>query len=98
MFNSKITAEYIQNEINEAWAQCNKSDEKEYVKVFKSVNEEKTLLYAKRIITETKPVSYDLDIVEFPKEINNVYVITTEDGEKYYNLEIQNYILRRLIY
>ena len=73
LFNSKITAEYIQNEINEAWAQCNKSDEKEYVKVFKSVNEEKTLLYAKRIITETKPVSYDLDIVEFPKEINNVY-------------------------
>ena len=34
LFNSKITAEYIQNEINEAWAQCNKSDEKEYARLF----------------------------------------------------------------
>lgn len=73
LFNSKTTLEYIENEINEAWEQCCECDEREYVKAFKVVNEEKALLYAKRIIDETEIIQCDLDIAKFPKEISNVY-------------------------
>lgn len=73
LFNSNVTMEYMEREINDAWEQCRTCDESEYVKAFRAVNEEKALLYAKKIIDETEKVSYDLDVVEFPKETNNVY-------------------------
>lgn len=73
LFNSETTLDYIENEINAAWEECPACDEKEYVKAFRAVNEEKALLYAKRIIDETESVLCDLDVIEFLKEINNVY-------------------------
>ena len=73
LFNSETTLEYLENEINAAWEECRACDEKEYVKAFRAVNEEKALLYVKRIIDETENVLCDLDVVKFPKEITNVY-------------------------
>lgn len=73
LFNSTATLEYMENEINAAWTECCACDEKEYVKSFKSVNEEKALLYVKRIIDKTESVLCELDIVNFPKEVANVY-------------------------
>lgn len=73
LFNSNTTLEYIEHEINEAWEQCCACDEGEYVKAFRVVNEEKALLYAKRIIDETENVLHDLDAIKFPREINSVY-------------------------
>lgn len=73
LFNSETTLEYVEHEINDAWEQCRTCDEKEYVKAFRAVNEEKALLYAKRIIDATETVLYDLDVVDFPKQTNNVY-------------------------
>lgn len=73
LFNSETTLEYMENEINAAWEECRACDEKEYVKAFRAVNEEKALLYVKRIIDETENVLCDLDVVKFPKEITNVY-------------------------
>lgn len=95
LFNSETTLEYMENEINAAWEACRACDEKEYVKAFRAVNEEKALLYAKRIIDETESVLYDLDIVNFPKEIRNVYekdeivqVLTAFGGSEQYNTAI----------
>ena len=63
LFNSETTREYIENEINAAWEKCGACDEREYVKAFRVVNEEKALLYAKRIIDRTETVLYDLDTI-----------------------------------
>lgn len=73
LFNSTTTLEYMESEINAAWEQCCADDEREYVKAFRAVNEEKALLYVKKIIDEAETVQCDLDIVKFPKEVNNVY-------------------------
>lgn len=73
LFNSDTTLEYMEHEINVAWEQCHKCDEKEYVKAFRAVNEEKSLLYVKRRIDEVESISYELDTVKFPKEVDNVY-------------------------
>ena len=73
LFNSETTLEYIENEINMAWENCRSYDEKEYVKAFRAVNEEKALLYAKKIIDRTESVILNLDVVDFPKGINNIY-------------------------
>lgn len=62
----------MEDEINAAWEACSACDEKEYVKAFRAVNEEKALLYAKKIIDDTESVVCDLDVVEFPKEVTNV--------------------------
>lgn len=72
LFNSEATLEYMEDEINAAWEACSACDEKEYVKAFRAVNEEKALLYAKKIIDDTESVVCDLDVVEFPKEVTNV--------------------------
>ena len=72
LFNSEATLEYMENEINAAWEECHACDEKAYVKAFRAVNEEKALLYVKKIIDNTESVVCDLDVVKFPKEITNV--------------------------
>lgn len=73
LFNSETTLDYIKNEIKTAWNLCSTNDEKEYVKSFKFVNEEKALLYVKKIIDNTDYVSYHLDASKFSKEINGIY-------------------------
>lgn len=72
LFNSEATLEYMENEINAAWEECHDCDEKAYVKAFRAVNEEKALLYVKKIIDDTESVVCDLDVVKFPKEVTNV--------------------------
>ena len=95
LFNSEATLEYIENEINAAWAECCTCDEKEYVKAFRAVNEEKALLYAKRIIDSTESVFCELDVVKFPKEVTNVYekdevvqLLTAFGGSEQYNIAV----------
>lgn len=95
LFNSEETLEYMENKINAAWAECRKCDEKEYVKAFRAVNEEKALLYAKRIIDDTESVLCDLDVVKFPKEVTNVYekdevvqILTAFGESKQYNMAV----------
>jgi len=95
LFNSETTLEYMENEINAAWEECSECDEKEYVKAFRAVNEEKALLYAKRIIDDKESVLCDLDVVKFPKEVTNVYekdeivqILTAFGGSEQYNTAV----------
>lgn len=95
LFNSETTLEYMENEINAAWEECCVCDEKEYVKAFRAVNEEKALLYVKRMIDETETIQCDLDIVKFPKEINNVYekdevvqILTAFGESEFYSMAV----------
>ncbi|WP_305118539.1 hypothetical protein [Thomasclavelia cocleata] len=96
LFYSNTVLEYIGREINAAWCECNPCDEIEYVKAFRAFNEDKALLYAKRIIDETGTVLCVLDTDDFLQSVdNNIYEkddivqILTQFGESsQYNMAI----------
>lgn len=95
LFNSEATLEYVENEINAAWERCETCDEKEYVKTFSAINEEKALLYVKKIIDDTDSVLCKLDVVNFPKEVTNVHekddvihILTTFGASEQYKIAV----------
>lgn len=95
LFNSEATLEYMETEINAAWEACHDCDEKAYVKAFRAVNEEKALLYVKKIIDDTESVVCDLDVVKFPKEVTNVrekdeaiQILTAYGASEQYNMAV----------